>query len=1056
MLIETASRRAKARRAERVKLGHGLSPRLAFLALLGVVGGLLGLLELQTSWLQSRVFTGWARAQGYSIEPGPSGSYRHPHSGPYDIRLGHSLLSDYLARLDKADFSIESQARLSPSMVAVLDRGLNPIYDEKIDAGLRITDRRGEFLHRASYPERVYTDFDVVPPLVVNTLLFIENREALDSDQPYKNPAVEWDRLAGAVVDLSLSRLGVSRDVAGGSTLATQLEKIRHSPGGRTDSPTEKLRQMTSASLRAYAGGLETAEPRRKIVVDYLNSMPLAAVSGFGEVHGLGDGLWAWFGADFDDVNLRLTESPPSDLRRRAQSYREVLTLLLAIKRPTAFLVQDRESLNRRVESYLHLLAAEGIIDDSLRDIALKTVPAIRRSVETVRRGSFAERKATDGVRVELLKTLGVRSVYELDRLDMSVETTLDAEAQRRVHEFLERLRGPEFAGRARLLQHRLLAQGDPAGVIYSVTVYERGADANYLRIQSDNLDQPLNISEGTKLELGSTAKLRTLISYLTAVAELHGRLAPMSPQDRPRIAFAGSDYLTQWAIEYFGMVPDSSLEQMLEAALSRGYSASPNATFFTGGGLHRFTNFDPKDNTRVVSVREAFQRSVNLVFVRLMRELVNYRTYRMPEVSADLLTNPDHPSRSEYLARFADREGRQFLTQFYQKYQGLKTDQALHRIAADIRKTPRRLAAIYRSVRPEASVNLFAAYLIGESLNPNLSDELIDALYDEFEPGAYGLVDRAYLAGVDPLELWLVQYRTIHPAAGLGEVFRASGPYCQASYNWLFKRSARRAQDRAIRTMLEVDAFRELHADWRRLGYPFRWLVPSLATALGSSCDTPAALADLMGILATDGRYNPSIRVEKVHLAQDTPFETNLRHAPVPGEQVIPVAVARLVREALNSVVEVGTAIRARNALQSEDRIVKLGGKTGTGDNRFEMYGPGGQVVSSRVINRTATFVFVIDDRFFGTVTAYVAGEAAAEYGFTSSLPVQIFRELAPVFGAMMAGEPPPDLVGAIDSRALPVPKPAEETDAQDSTAEVPAQTESSTPPQTAGSLSI
>ena len=48
----------------------------------------------------------------------------------------------------------------------------------------------------------------------------------------------------------------------------------------------------------------------------------------------------------------------------------------------------------------------------------------------------------------------------------------------------------------------------------------------NYLRVQTDNLAQPFDINEGAKLDLGSTAKLRTLITYLEIVAELHARLA--------------------------------------------------------------------------------------------------------------------------------------------------------------------------------------------------------------------------------------------------------------------------------------------------------------------------------------------------------------------------------------------------------------------------------------------------------------------------------------------------------------------------------------------------
>ncbi|MEO8600255.1 MAG: hypothetical protein ABI656_10545, partial [bacterium] len=75
----------------------------------------------------------------------------------------------------------------------------------------------------------------------------------------------------------------------------------------------------------------------------------------------------------------------------------------------------------------------------------------------------------------------------------------------------------------------------------------------------------------------------------------------------------------------------------------------------------------------------------------------------------------------------------------------------------------------------------------------------------------------------------------------------------------------------------------------------------------------------------------------------------------------------------------------------------IPVGGKTGTGDHRFDTFSAGGQLISSRVVNRTATFVFNIDERFFGTIIAYVAGPQAADYDFTSGLPVQLLKVLAP-----------------------------------------------------------
>ena len=67
------------------------------------------------------------------------------------------------------------------------------------------------------------------------------------------------------------------------------------------------------------------------------------------------------------------------------------------------------------------------------------------------------------------------------------------------------------------------MSQGDPNKVIYSLLLFESAPQGNLLRVHTDSLEQPLDVNEGMKLELGSTAKLRTLTHYLELVAELYG-----------------------------------------------------------------------------------------------------------------------------------------------------------------------------------------------------------------------------------------------------------------------------------------------------------------------------------------------------------------------------------------------------------------------------------------------------------------------------------------------------------------------------------------------------
>jgi membrane peptidoglycan carboxypeptidase len=903
------------------------APRLPWWTVV-VVLALAGVLELRTSWAQSRVLAHVARTLTYTVEPGAGTSIRFPDAGPYDVRLGYAAQPEFVRRLTAAGFEVEAQARWSPELLRLADAGIFPVYPEKSRAGLVVLDASGQPLFASPHPRHAYGRFAAIPPVIVGSLLFIENRELLRSDHPFRNPAVEYDRLARAVFDVGVNRLFAGHPVSGGSTLATQLEKLRHSPQGRTGSIGEKGRQIVSASLRSYLGGANTLDARRRVLTDYIDSMPLAAIAGHGEVVGLGDGLEAWYGADVPAVNALLgavDSSRVPDAATRAPTaiaYRQALSLLAAVKKPSAYLARDRDALDRRVDRYLAALASADVIPAWLRDDARRVRVTPRTRVEQGA-ARFAERKAVDGIRADLAAQLGLPGVHDLDRLDLAVATTLDGTINAAVTQALRRLGTCAEAARAGLLAYRLLNGNDCNQVVYSFTLFERTAGGNVLRVQADNYDLPLNINEGTKLELGSTAKLRTLVTYLELVEQLHRRYASEPAPALRALRVARRDRLTRWAVAYLASAEDRSLGAMLEAAMTRTYPASPDEPFFTGGGLHWFVNFDGQDDGRSVTVREAFERSVNLVFIRLMRDLADHLAFREPD-HARMLEDPRHPARAAYLARFADQEGREFLRRFY------------------LRQQP-------PSARPH------------------------------------------------PLDAWLRTFLAEHPAATLGDVFAASTRERQQAYEWLFRTSSREAQDRAIGIVLEADAFARIHASWRRHGYPFPSLVPSYATAIGSSGDNPAALAELMGVILNGGVRYDAGRVERLRFAAGTPYETRLVRRARPGTRVLSPAVASLLRRELVNVVEHGTARRLGGVRLRDGRAIEIGGKTGTGDNRFET------TRASRVVSRTAAFTFTIGDRFYGSMVAYVPGPEAAEYGFTSALPVQIVKHLLPVLEPLL-----------------------------------------------------
>ena len=584
----------------------------------------------------------------------------------------------------------------------------------------------------------------------------------------------------------------------------------------------------------------------------------------------------------------------------------------------------------------------------------------------------------------------------------MTVRTTLNQPATEAVSRTLQSLNDPRSAMQAGLFGEHLLSPGTLNGVVYSFTLYERGDGGNVLRVQTDNYDQPLNFNQGTKLELGSTAKLRTLACYLELVCELHSRLAGKTPEELKAVPVDPKDALSGWAVSYLMSTSDESLEAMLKAAMNRSYSASPNEAFFTGGGVHHFANFERSDNGRIVTVHEAFERSVNLVFIRLMRDIVYYRISQHPESRAVLESDASSPLRPQYLRRFANMEGRQFLKDFYHKYES-QPESAWRALLAAGPRTPTRFAVIYRYVRPEDDLSKFRDVA---TLSVSIRPDEVNRLYSQYGPEKFNLNDEGYLAHVHPLELWLVAYLSHHPQASLQQVFDASESARQESYSWLFKKH-KPAQDLRIGIILEQDAFGEIHRSWARLGFPFPRLVSSLATAIGSSGDNPEALATLAGIILNGGVWYPATRVRKLHFAEGTPMETVLEHEPAKGERVMPEAVAALLQRELIAVVEHGTGLRAhQSAVLLDGRVIPVGGKTGTGDNRIEHFGPHGSVLESKVRNRTGAFVFTIGDQFFGTVLVYAPGPNATSQKFTSSLAVQVFRDLMPALRPLLSKE--------------------------------------------------
>jgi membrane peptidoglycan carboxypeptidase len=959
--------------------------------------------EIRTSALQSWVLSSYARKMHYKVESGPSPNIVFPKNGPFDVRAGYSLIPEFERRLNAAGYKVAQQVRFSPELARAAQWGIQPPYDEPPATRLTIRGMDGQPLFQAPVVGEYFDSFEEIPDLAVKSLLMIENRELDEPSDIRTNPVVDWNRLAKAAILYAGHKLGLPVPVEGGSTLATQMEKYRHSYDGRTNSILSKLRQMTDASLKVYQNGQDTREERRQIVLDYLNSIPLAAAPGYGEIHGIGNGLRAWF--DLDIHAIQKGFSLRDDDPQKARAFKSTLALLCSVKAPSYYLVQNHSALQARVHLYTQLFAKMQLISSNFANCVLAEPLKFSVRQPHHRLPPYAERKSVNEIRSKLVNLLGIPGMYELDRLHLNVESTIDPTLQHKAIDLFENLHKSEFVDKAGLRGEHLLATGDPSKVIYGMMLFEKTVQGNLLRVVTDNLNAPFDINTGMKMQLGSTAKLRTLSNYMDVAADLYRELSSLSSEELDRQAKNARDPITLWTYETLAKERGIDLDAFLQLALDRKYSASPGEAFFTGGGQHVFHNFDKNDNGRILTVREATTRSVNLVYIRLMRDLVRYYQARLPYNTDEVVSNPDNPVRGEMLQKIADAESKYFLYQAYKSFDKQTPDKIVETLLGKNSKSDRHLSILFYAWRHNADQQALADWLAAHmgSVTPEQTERMAKA----YSNPRLNLSDYGYLLGIHPLKVWCAGEMFRQPSIRWDELWAESGEARHIASTWLFKTRNRPAQDLRLRIRFEQDAFLRMTPHWKRLGFPFDNLVPSYATAIGSSGDRPEALAQLMGILLNGGLRQQTKRMAELHFAAGTPYETVMIPAESKGVRVMPEAAARAILPVLATVVQSGTAVRLSGALKSGNQPLVVGGKTGSGDNRYDSFGRGGHLISSNPTDRTAVFVFYISDRFFGVITAFVPGKDAGNFVFTSSLPVAILKLLTPDINALWLQAP-------------------------------------------------
>ena len=167
-----------------------------FASLLALAG--LGALEIRTSLLQSWLFTQINERIAFDISAGRSASIAFPRLAPLDDRRGYSKIPRFEPRLEARGFKITQQAQQSETLRNLIQRGISPPYADLPGAGLEIRGPDDTPLFRYAQSEFLFQKIDDIPPLLVKSLLFLENRDLGRPSAPWQNPAIEWDRLLKA------------------------------------------------------------------------------------------------------------------------------------------------------------------------------------------------------------------------------------------------------------------------------------------------------------------------------------------------------------------------------------------------------------------------------------------------------------------------------------------------------------------------------------------------------------------------------------------------------------------------------------------------------------------------------------------------------------------------------------------------------------------------------------------------------------------------------------------------------------------------------------------
>ncbi len=422
----------------------------------------------------------------------------------------------------------------------------------------------------------------------------------------------------------------------------------------------------------------------------------------------------------------------------------------------------------------------------------------------------------------------------------------------------------------------------------------------------------------------------------------------------------------------------------------------SDGAALIGGAGniLHRrrqsgLRQFREQREWRRSDAARRVQHSVNLVYVRLLKDILSYYDVQSG-VDRRVLADPGRrpAPRNPYLQRFADADGRHFLPPLLQGFSGARP-------AADPGADGAPRAAITQAAGDRLPVDVPEARLARLPELPcwricRMPELTNDEIWHWLHPPRHAL---SPVAQGSRLCRRYPSARTMAgdlsaksiPARRGTQALEASTDVRQQVYSWLFKGNmlqAGRAHQDPARRAGQLSG--RVLDNWRALGYPFGHLVPSLGTRAGC-LRRPAGCAR-----RADGHHPqrrcsscPASRSSRLPLPRyavrndaGAQRRSGARHGPRRGG-------ADPAPRMLTGVVDDGTASRLHGAyLTADGSALPVGGKTAPGTTVSTGSRLAAGLSASRAIEpHPRPSIFFLGDRYFGTVTAYVPGPESGAF---------------------------------------------------------------------------